>query len=69
MSEHSTGGLIGVMPKNHSTCLVTMQVIQVSGNHSSNRCYYFLSRYLATSIKDVANLACSQSEAESGELQ
>ena len=30
---------------------------------------YFSCRYLATSIKDVANLVCSQSDNESGELQ
>src|SRR5215831_7893270 len=29
---------------------------------------YFSSKYLATSIKDVANLVCSQSDDESGEL-
>jgi hypothetical protein len=30
--------------------------------------HYLSSKYLATSIKDVANLVCSQSDVESGEL-
>ena len=30
---------------------------------------YLSSKYLATSIKDVANLVCSQSDVESGDLQ